>query len=106
MWMVNSHISKAVVWLAAALLPADILSAGNCGCNDQSTGNANAKSVETHQAAGCCCSGGAVCQCKHKIQKVEKSACCKNHGVSLNSSSPVVQVCVCPGNKTPVSKTT
>jgi hypothetical protein len=108
MWIVNSNIAKALVWLAAAMLPADALYAGVCNCNEPSAVNARSKSAETHRGAMPCCRGGKTCKCCcHKMQNARRSACCANKLAGLAASrSPVAQVCNCPGNQTPESKTT
>jgi hypothetical protein len=102
MWFVNSYTSKVIVWLAAALVPCNILWAGECGC-----GKRTPAPSKIHQyAAGCCC-GNTECKCCHKVQKSHISACCKNQ--TRQTSSPqksVSEICTCPGSKTPVSQTT
>jgi hypothetical protein len=102
MWVVKSYTSKVVVWLAAALVPCNILWTGECGCGERAPGPS-----KIHQyTAGCCC-GDTECKCCHKIQKAHKSACCKNQTRQTPShQKSVSKICVCPGSQTPASQTT
>jgi len=107
MWIVNSYTAKVLVWLAAALMPGDMLLAGTCGCGERGVNDAQGKSAKTYQSAACCCHGCAVCQGRHQAEKVRSSACCKNRtGQPVSSRNKISQLCVCPGGQVPASQTT
>jgi hypothetical protein len=106
MWITNSHIAKAIVWMAAVMLPANMLLADVCGCSDQNTGNISVKAAMTHSALPGCCIG-KVCKCGHKAQKIRKATCCENKTAqSVSSRSALASPCTCAGNQTPVTQTT
>jgi hypothetical protein len=107
MWITKSYIVKLLVWLAAALMPADLLIAGPCMCAASITGDVQAKMLNTHQAMTCCCHPGAICQCCHRAKTTQHSTCCKNRAPQSNSTqSAVSTACNCPGSKTPVPQNT
>ena len=107
MWITKSYIAKLLVWLAAALMPADVLLAGACSCAEPMAGGVQGKTANTHQAMQCCCHPGAVCQCCHRANKARQSSCCKNRAPQLNSTqSAVSTACNCPGGKTPMPQNT
>jgi len=102
MWILNSYTAKVIVWLAAALMPGEMLFAGSCGCGEQNASDVQGKTVKTLTAACFCCQGGAVCRCCHRAQKSQQSACCKNRtGQSVSSRSAIVTLCTCPGSRAP-----
>jgi len=106
MWIIKSQIAKAIVWLAAAMLPANVLSVGNCACNGQNSGGANVKAAVAHPALPDCCKG-KVCKCGHKVQKPRKATCCENQTAqSISSRSALESPCACSSNQTPATQTT
>ncbi|MGA2058973.1 MAG: hypothetical protein ABSG67_00720, partial [Thermoguttaceae bacterium] len=106
MWITKSYIVKLLVWLAAALMPADVLIAGPCMCGG-STSDVQVNAQNTHQGMTCCCHPGAICQCCHRAKKTQQSACCKNRAPQFNSTqSAVSTACNCPGGKTPMPQNT
>jgi len=99
MWFANSYTTKVIVWLAAALMPCDMLLAGTCPCNQQQTGSPQAK-IST--PATCCCHPGAVCQCRHRAERSRQSACCKSRiHLPVSSRAAIVTLCTCSGNRAP-----
>ncbi|MGA2799435.1 MAG: hypothetical protein ABSE63_17775 [Thermoguttaceae bacterium] len=107
MWITKSYIAKLLVWLAAALMPADVLLAGPCMCAGSMAGDVQAKTANTLQFQACCCHPGAICQCCHRAKTTQGSACCKNRILQINSTrSAVSTACNCPGGKTPMPQNT
>jgi hypothetical protein len=105
MWIASSYTARALVWLAAAMLPCDVLWAGSCVCGEQ-VAAAQGKAAGAHRAA-CCCNGGAVCQCCHGDQNLKKSACCASRARIHNASpGPVAKASFCPCARAPESRTT
>jgi hypothetical protein len=106
MWITKSYIAKLLVWLAAALMPADVLLVGPCLCAG-STGNVQVNVPNTNHPMTCCCHPGAICQCSHRAKTTQQSACCKNRAPQSNSTqSAVFTSCNCPGSKTPAPQNT
>jgi hypothetical protein len=106
MWIADSYLAKTFVWLAAALMPFNMLLAGACGCGDRIASGAPAISITVHQNAIHCC-GRTVCKCHHNNINGHKSACCKNKTEQpISPRSTLISVCVCPGGQTPASQTT
>jgi hypothetical protein len=102
MWILKSYTAKVLVWLAAALLPGDMLLAGACGCGERNGSDAQGKSAKASQVAACCCHSGAVCQCCHRAKNVKQSACCKNRTNNSNTSrGGLSPVCVCSSGRVP-----
>jgi hypothetical protein len=107
MWITKSYIAKLLVWLAAALMPADALLASACMCAEPMAGDLQGKTINTHQAMTCCCHPGAVCQCCHRMKKTTQSACCKNRATQFTSSHSAISAnCNCPSGKTPLPQNT
>ncbi|MGD0381962.1 MAG: hypothetical protein ABSA77_00480 [Thermoguttaceae bacterium] len=107
MWITKSLIAKLLVWLAAALMPADVLLTGACRCAGPMAGDVQGKAANTLQFQACCCHPGAVCQCCHHMKKTQQSACCKNRAPQFNATqSAVSTTCNCPGGKTPMPQNT
>jgi hypothetical protein len=107
MWIARSYTAKMLVWLAAALMPADVVFAGTCRCVGAATGNIQVNAVAAQQTRTCCCHGSAVCQCHHQAKKAKQSACCKNKTGRIHSTnSEVFTSCNCPGNTTPAPQNT
>jgi hypothetical protein len=105
MWIRNSYTAKMLVWLAAALMPGDMLLAGSCGCGEQKGSDAQCKSANSSQAAACCCHTGAVCQCCHRAQNNKKSACCKDRTNNNKTSRGGISLaCVCSSSRVPASQ--
>lgn len=106
MWISRSYIAKVLVWLAAALMPCDMLLAGTCACGERNAGDTQAQAVNTSAAPSCCCHKGAVCQCSHRAQKNHQSACCKNRTPQpVSSHSGISQICLCSGGRVPAPQT-
>ncbi|MGD0516265.1 MAG: hypothetical protein ABSA26_01910 [Thermoguttaceae bacterium] len=96
MQIINSYPAKALVWLAAALLPWDMLLAGACRCGEHIVGCEHGKSVNTISPAACRCHCGAACPCCHQAKKTRQSACCKNRtGNPLASRGAISPLCDC-----------
>jgi hypothetical protein len=105
MWITNSFAAKVLVWVAAALLPVNMLFAGACGCGERSPGDAQNKSLITSAPANCCCHSGAACRCCHRAQKVQQTTCCKNRShQAADSRGHFAPLCVCPSNRTPATQ--
>ena len=107
MWITRSYIAKLLVWLAAALMPADVLLSGACTCSEPMAGDVQGKAANTLQSQTCCCHPGAVCQCCHRANKARQSSCCKNCTPQFKSTqSAVSTACNCPCGKTPMPQNT
>jgi hypothetical protein len=107
MWITKSYIARFLVWLAAALMPADLLLAGACSCSDPTTGIVQGKTAGALQFQSCCCHPGSVCQCGHRMKNMHQSACCQNRALQSNSTqSAVSTACNCSGDKTPMPQNT
>jgi hypothetical protein len=101
-WIAHSNIAKVLVWLAAALMPADILLAGTCGCGELNTTHGQGKLVKTLAPAACCCHSSTVCQCCHRAQNNPQSVCCKNRTQQpVSSRGAISPLCVCFGSRAP-----
>ncbi|MCC6127234.1 MAG: hypothetical protein IT426_19915 [Pirellulales bacterium] len=72
----NRGIAKALVWLAAALMPWDLSFVFACSCDGGTSGNNSSK--------GCC--GTASCTC-HQKAKPAKRTCCSGKKATLRTSA-------------------